>query len=62
MTIKELFDTVEHLPKLVNVINAEGRHLFIGEYDKMPEELRMKYVEHSELKYWISNPQVVIYI
>ena len=51
MTIKELFDTVEHLTKLVNVINAEGRHLFIGEYDKMPEELKLRYVEHSELKY-----------
>ena len=51
MTIKELFDTVEHLPKLVNVITQEGKHIFIGEYDKMPEELRMKYVEHSELKH-----------
>lgn len=51
MTIKELFDTVEHLPRFVNVITQEGKHVFIGEYDKMPEELRMKYVEHSELKH-----------
>ena len=29
----------------------EGKHIFIGEYDKMPEELRMRYVEHSELRH-----------
>lgn len=62
MTIKDLFETVEHLPKFVNIIDEDGNHIFIGEYDKMPEELRLRLVEHSELKYWISNPQLVIYI
>lgn len=62
MTIKELFEKVEHLPRFVNVITREGKHIFIGEYDKMPEELRMRFVEHSELRHWISNPQIIIYI
>ena len=50
MTIKDLYEKMEHLPKLVNVIDHEGKHIFIGEYDRMPEEIRMRYVEHSELK------------
>ena len=51
MTIKDLFETVEHLPKFVNIIDEKGNHVFIGEYHKMPEELRLRLVEHSELKY-----------
>lgn len=61
MTIKELFERVRNLPNVVNVIYNDN-HIWIGEFTKMPEEVKMLCFSEAYIQDWSDNPQIVFYI
>ena len=62
MTIKDLYEVVGDLPKQINVINSKEEHIWIGDYGKAPEEIKMLGIKKAFLKNWGDTNQVVIYI
>ena len=64
MTIKEYFEFVYNSPKRINIINSEDRHIWIGDYDRAPDEIRN--LEISKVSLHLGDhsdcPQTVFYI
>ena len=40
MKIRELYSLIDSLPKIINVITDEDKHLYIGLYEDAPEEIK----------------------
>lgn len=61
MSIKELFAKIHNLPNIVNVIYNED-HIWIGEFTKMPEEIKVLNFSEAYIQNWSDHPQIVFYI
>ncbi len=62
MLIKDLYEYVEGLPTLINVIDQEDNHIWIGEIDRTPEEIKMRSFSKAYIRDWGANPQITFYI
>lgn len=62
MTIKDLYEKVDNLPGDINVIDQDGRHPWIGPYDKTPEEIKLLTFIKAYLADWGDIKQIIFYI
>ena len=62
MVIKDLFESVKGLPDQLNVIDKDGNHLWVGNYQRTPEEIKMLGFKEAYIKNWGDNHQIIFYI
>lgn len=62
ITIQDIYENVGNLPTVINVITSEGEHIWIGDYDRAPEEIKMLGFEKAIMKDWTENKQIIFYI
>lgn len=62
MLIKELYEKVSGLPTYLNVVDENDNHIWIGEYDRTPEEIKMRAFEEAIIRPLFDSQQITFYV